>query len=164
MSGADYLSELGALAIASRLGRLLRRLQGDGELVYQSLDLEFRPKWFPVLRLLSARSPLALTEMAQLLSVAHPSLLETLNELVDADLVAAQESGSDNHRATYALSSAGTRKCEELKPVWDAFEAAGSEVVREGDNDFLEALRKLERSLDDHSMYERIMKRLKPRN
>jgi DNA-binding MarR family transcriptional regulator len=161
MTGTDYLTKLGALAIASRLGRLLRRLQGDGELVYQSLGLDFKPSWFPVLRLLSTHAPLSLTEMAQMLSVAHPALLETVNELVHIGLVSSEKSHADGEHGRYALSKAGIRKCEELKPVWSAFEAVGQEVVTEGDNDFMGALGTLEHALDEHSMYERMMKRLR---
>ena len=159
----DYIAELGALALASRLRRLLHRLQCDGEKVYQSLNPGFKPKWFPVLHLLTNRPPLNLTEVAQLLSVAHPSVIETVNELVDAGLVKSRRSEIDRRRRELLLTNKGKQLCNELQPVWDAFRAAGEEVDKEHGNSFLEAIAKLELSIEDRSMYERIMARLEKR-
>ncbi|HUV29826.1 MAG TPA: MarR family transcriptional regulator [Acidobacteriota bacterium] len=159
----DYIAELGALALASRLRRFLHRLQSDGEQVYQSLNLDFKPKWCPILHLLSNCSPLNLAEVAQLLGVAHPSVIETVNELVQAGLVESRQSEIDRRCRELFLSSEGKQLCNELQPVWNAFRAAGEEVVGEDGNSFLEALGKLEHSIDDRSMYERIMARLERR-
>ena len=163
MPKTDYITELGALALASRLRRLLHRLQSDGEQVYRSLNLHFKPKWFPVLHLLLNRSPLTLTEISQLLSVAHPSSIEAVDELISAGLVDSRKSDSDGRCREISLTSEGKQLCNELLPVWDAFRVAGEEAISEGDNDFLEAVSKLERSLLNLSMYERIMAQLEKR-
>jgi DNA-binding MarR family transcriptional regulator len=156
----DYIAELGPLALASRLRRLLQRMQSDGEQVYRSLNLEFKPKWFPVLHLLSHRSPLTLMEMAQLLSITHPSVIETANELILAGLIVSRKSQADARRSEHSLTREGENLCNYLRPVWDAFRAAGEEAVSGGDHDFLKALEAFEQRLDEQSMYERVMSRL----
>lgn len=159
----DYLAELEALALASRLRRLLQRLHADGERVYRSLNVEFKPKWFPALHLLSNRSPLALTEMARLMCVTHPSSIEIVDELVSAGLVKSQRSDTDGRSRELSLTRRGEETCRDLRPVWEAFRIAGAEANAEDKNDFLKALGKLEQSLDRQSMYDRIMTRLESR-
>jgi DNA-binding MarR family transcriptional regulator len=163
MAKTDYIAELGAQALASRLRRLLQLLHRDGEQVYRSLNLDFKPKWFPVLHLLSTRSPLTLTEIARLLSVAHPSSIETVDELISAGLINSRKSDIDGRRRELSLTDRGKQLRRELLPVWDAFRVAGEAAIKEGENDFLGAVDKLERSLLKQSMYERIMAQLEKR-
>lgn len=160
MSETDYIAELGALALASRLRRLLHWMHSDGDQVYRSLRVDFKPKWFPVLHLLSERSHLTLTEVSRMLSVAHPSSIETVDELVSAGLVESVRSKVDARRRELSLTGKGKRLCRELSHVWDAFRIAGEEVAEERGNDFLEALSKLEQSLAERSLYDRIMAEL----
>lgn len=157
MSKTDYLAEIGALALASRIRRLLQRMHADGERVYRDLNFDFKPKWFPVLHLLSGRSPLAMTEIARLMCVSHPSMIATVDELNSAGLVQSRQSSSDGRLRELSLTEKGKQLCRELLPVWEAFRIAGEDVDKEGGNDFLKAIGKLERSLDRVSLYERIM-------
>jgi DNA-binding MarR family transcriptional regulator len=161
MSENDYLVELGALALASRLRRLLQRLHADGERIYRTLDLDFKPKWFPVLHLLSERSSLAVTEIARLMCVAHPSMIQTVDELISAGLVKSRRSDQDGRLRELSLTAKGQRLCEQLAPVWAAFGDAGEEVVKEQGNDFLRAVSILERSLERQSLFDRITTKLK---
>ena len=156
----DFLAELGSLAIASRLRRLHQRLQADGERIYQSLDVDIKTKWFPVLYLLLNQSALSLTEISRLLCVAHPSIIQTIDELMTAGLVDSRKSDHDGRLRELSLTDRGQQLCLDLRPVWDAFRKAGDAVIKEGGNDFLDAVDKLERSIDRLSMYDRIMAQL----
>jgi DNA-binding MarR family transcriptional regulator len=163
MRNSDYISELGVLALASRLRRLLQRLHADGELVYQTLNMNFKTKWFPVLHLLIDRSPLALTEIAGLMGVSHPSMIQTIDDLTTAGLIKTRQSDLDRRLRELSLTDKGRRLCHEVRPIWDAFRTAGEEVNTEGGNDFLKAVSKMERALDQLSLYDRIMTRLEVR-
>ena len=160
----DYIAELDALAIASRLRRLLHRLISDAELIYHDLHIDFKPKWFPIFHLLANRGPLFLGEIAQSLKIAHPSVIETINELVRNGLVISRQSKADRRRRRLSLSRAGKRLYEKLWPVWEAFRVACVEVVKEGGNDFLKSIARLEQALDNQSMSQRIMQRLEKQN
>jgi DNA-binding MarR family transcriptional regulator len=156
----DYIEELGTLALASRLKRLLNRLHMDGEQVYRTLSLDFKTKWFPVLHLLAHHSPLTLTQMADALKQAHPSVIEVVDELIEKGLVSAQRCEEDRRRREISISSEGQLLCARLEPVWQAFKEAGDEVNREYNNDVLEALLKLERAMDRQPLFDRILARL----
>jgi DNA-binding MarR family transcriptional regulator len=161
MPDSDYLAELSALGLASRLRRLLQRLLMNGEQVYRSQNLDFKLKWFPVFHLLSNRSHLTVTKIARLLSISHPSVIETVGELVSVGLVSSQRRNTDRRCQELLLTDKGEQLLSELLPVWDAFRAAGEEVNREGENDFLGAVGELERALHRRSMYDRIMAKLR---
>ena len=136
MSDADYLAELSALGIASRLRRLLQRLLNDGERVYRSQNLDFKPKWFPVFYLLSNRSPLTVTKIAQLLSISHPSAIETVSELVAVGLVNSRRCDMDRRCLELSLTDKGEQLHSELLPVWDGFRAAGEGQIGKGETTF----------------------------
>lgn len=163
MPHTDYLAKLGAVALASRLRRLLQRLHADGERVYRVLNFDFKPKWFPVLHLLSNRMPLTLTEIARLMCVAHPSSIETVDELISGGLVKSRKSNLDGRIRELSLTNKGKQLCSELLPIWDAFRIAGEEANKENGNDFLKAIGILEQALDRLSMYDRVMAQLEVR-
>jgi len=164
MAKNDYLVELKGVALASRLRRLLNQLHVDGERVYRELGLDFKPKWFPALHLLSQMSPLSMTEISRQMCMSHPSSIEIVNELIRAGLVKSRKSNLDGRYRELSLTNKGEQICEELRPVWDAFRVAGEEANVENGNNFLEALGKLESALEGLSMYERIMRQLQPSN
>ena len=156
----DYLGGLGALALASRIRRLLYHLQADGTRVYLDLGLEFKPKWFPVFRLVAERSNATTMELAHALDMAHPSVIAIVEELVERGWVASCQGKEDRRRRELDLTPEGWRAHAELEPVWRAFAEAGHEVTHESGNDFLAALAALEAAIERRSMYERIMERL----
>lgn len=154
----DYIAELDALAIASRLRRLLHRLISDAEQVYKNLNIDFKPKWFPIFHLLANRGPLFLGEIAQSLHIAHPSVIDTVNELARLGLVTSRQSETDRRCRELSLSRKGKRLYDRLWPVWESFRVACEEVIKEGGNDFLKSIGRLECALDNRSMYQRIMR------
>jgi hypothetical protein len=58
----DLLTELGALALGSRLKRLADSLMQDGVRIYETVGSEFEPRWFPVFTYLYRRGPTSITE------------------------------------------------------------------------------------------------------
>ena len=156
----DYINELGALALASRLKRLLNRMHADGEKVYRDLSIDFKTKWFPVLHLLADHSPMTLMQIADALRQAHPSVIEVVDELVSKGLVSQQRSAADRRRRELSISVKGRRLCGRLAPVWEAFREAGDEVNVAHRNNVLAAITKMEQAIDAESLYDRIMKKL----
>jgi DNA-binding MarR family transcriptional regulator len=163
MQDDDYLARLGPLALASRLRRLLHGLHVDGERVYRVLNVDFKPKWFPILHLLSNRMPLTVTEISRLLCISHPSAIAVIDELTSVGLVGSRKSNRDGRVRELFPTDRGKRLCRKLRPVWDAFRIAGENVNKEGGNDFLKAVGTLERALDREPMYDRVMARIKNR-
>jgi DNA-binding MarR family transcriptional regulator len=159
----DFLIELGDLALASRLRRLLFRLHRDGVRVYEDLGVEFKPKWFPVFHLVALRPRIGMSDIAGTLHMTHPSVIEIVNDLVRHGQLETRQSREDRRRWELRLTAKGRRTRKRLEPVWRAFAAAGGEVASEGNNRFLASIEKVERALDRCSLHERILSRLEAR-
>lgn len=132
----------------------------DGEKIYQDLGFAFKVKWFPVLHLLTNRGPMSVTEMAEALAVTHPSMIEVIEDMTVEGLLVSERCRADRRRREITLTRKGKRLVNRLEPVWQAFKEAGDEIVGERGNDFLASLRKMELSVKDRSMYDRIMSRM----
>jgi len=156
----DYLDQLGALALASRIRRLLGRLLADGEKVYRSRNIDFAVSWFPIFHILGRRSPLTITEIAGALGMAHPSVIEVTDEMTRKGFVRSRKSREDKRRRLLTLTVKGEKAVARLEPIWEAFKRAGDEICAESNNDFMGSIAGLEQALDRLSMYERISEHL----
>lgn len=45
----NIINSVGALALSTRLQVLSEQLRKDGALLYKEYDINFEPKWFPVI-------------------------------------------------------------------------------------------------------------------
>jgi DNA-binding MarR family transcriptional regulator len=160
----DYFDELGHMALASRLRRLLGVMHSDGERVYRKLQINFKPKWFPIIHLLNKHKSLSLTNIAKLLNMAHPSVIETIRELTDQGLVSTVTNESDKRKKDIQLTTRGINIITELRPVWEAFKLSGIEVSSEFNNDFMTAIIKFEAAIERKSFYSRILEILKEKS
>ncbi|MCP4581172.1 MAG: winged helix-turn-helix transcriptional regulator [candidate division Zixibacteria bacterium] len=156
----DYLDQLGALALASRLRRLLNGLLSDGEKVYRSQKIDFAISWFPIFHILAKGSPMSLTDIAKALGVAHPSVIEVTDEMTKKGYVGSRKGRDDKRRRYLFLTEKGEKIILKLKPIWEAFREAGDEICGESGNDFLGSIGKLEKAMARFSMYDRISSRL----
>ncbi|UCD95537.1 MAG: MarR family transcriptional regulator [Candidatus Zixiibacteriota bacterium] len=156
----DYIEELGTLALASRLRRFIDKLIKDGTRVYESLDFEFEVRWFPIFHLLSYHSPLTVMQIAEALGLAHPSIIETADEMARRALVTSYRDDADKRRRLLCLTEEGKNLAVKLEPVWKAFWEAADDVFREAGCDLLDSIEKVETVLEQKTFYERIVARL----
>ena len=156
----DYIEELGTLALASRLRRFIDKLTKDGTRVYESQAFEFEVRWFPIFHLLSHHSPLTIMQIAEALGLAHPSVIETTDEMAGRALVTSHRDDADKRRRLLSLTKEGKNLAAQLIPVWKAFREAADEVFREAGCDLLDSIRKVENVLEQKTFYERIVERL----
>jgi DNA-binding MarR family transcriptional regulator/N-acetylglutamate synthase-like GNAT family acetyltransferase len=159
----DLIKQLGLLAVASRLKRLSDRLMKDGSRIYREQRLDFQPRWFTVFYLLSQKSPLAVTEIARELRVSHPAVNQVANAMEKAGLMVSQKDKADERKRLLSLSPSGKALVTKLKPVWNDFKLSAGELLEESGVDLLEALDRIENSLDDTEMYDRIQTQIKKR-
>jgi len=160
----DFIEELGALAVASRLKRLTDRLLRGGSEVYKSLRLEFEPSWFTLFYLLSTKdAPVSILEAADSLKVSHPAVIQTAQILIRRGLVRSFQDRADRRKRLLTITPKGKRLAESLCPVWDGFVAATTELFQGAGVDMLDALRKLENHLDEEDIGPRILRKVKAR-
>ncbi|NIH79166.1 MarR family winged helix-turn-helix transcriptional regulator [Amycolatopsis viridis] len=113
--------------LGTRLRNLLDLLDGDVAAVYADLGLPwFRPRFTPVVRLLTASGPQPIRDLANALGVTHSAASQTVAQMVKADLVTLSPGADARHRIVRL-----TRKAEELLPVLDAEWAATTAAAQE---------------------------------
>lgn len=159
----DLLEQLGSLAFASRLRRLADRLHRDVSQIYREQDVDFEARWFPVLYALQQGQSRSITDLASALGLTHPAINQIVGAMAKRGLVNSRKDRKDERRRLITLSAAGKKLVGRLQPLWEEISAATSEMIKQGGRDFLQDVERLEKSLDQVSMYERVARRLKAR-
>ena len=77
----NVIDQAGILAISTRLQRLSDQIRKDAVLIYQAHQIDFQPKWFPVIYALHVRKMMSVVEMATEIGYSHPSTISLLKEL-----------------------------------------------------------------------------------
>lgn len=153
----DLIQQLGSLAFASRLRRLSERLLRDVSSVYQTENMDFEARWFPVFYLLWRQSPLAVTVIAQRLHLTHPAVNQVAGAMEKAGLLSSTRDAEDDRRRLLSLSAGGKILAKKLQPIWQDIQEATSEVLTLSGADFLAAIARIEEALDKTSMHERVL-------
>ncbi|WP_342646744.1 MarR family transcriptional regulator [Mucilaginibacter sp. CSA2-8R] len=156
----DLISELGALAVATRLKRLSERLAGDVNKVYKELDLNFESKWFLVLELLSRRKTLSIVDIADELKLTHPAIVQFADQMLKAKLIIAQKDIKDGRKRMVSLSPQGVKLLKQLAPVLAVIKEENELWLKEADHQLLDIMTQLEAKLDEMSMYDRVKRSL----
>ena len=157
----DYIKDLDSLALVSRLRRLLDELLKQGKRVYADLGVDLEIRWFAVFHFVANNPESTITSIAQSLRFQHPTVIQAVNEMIERGLLQSKSDSKDKRRRKTFLTPKGRKLFKEMQPVWKAFEDAGREILKEEDNDLLGAIDKFESALEKHSMYDRILFRLK---
>lgn len=155
----DYSRSFRGSALAARLRRASEQLDRDGTRVYAARNVRFEQRWYGIMRQLIANGPMAVGAIAAVLRITHVSVSEASRSLEKAGLVVSTAAPEDGRKRNLSLTDRGRALAEELTPVWDAFNAAASEVNDEA-GDIVALLDRLDDALARRSMFERIMERL----
>ncbi|MBS7564364.1 MarR family transcriptional regulator [Mucilaginibacter sp. Bleaf8] len=158
----DLITELGALALATRLKRLSERLAQDVNKIYKELDLNFESKWFLVLELLRKNKMLSIVDIAESLKLTHPAIVQFVDQLLKAKLITVHKDINDARKRLVALSPKGKKLLEELAPTLAIIKTENESWLEEADHNLLDTLAQLEQALDKQSMYYRIKKQMVP--
>lgn len=160
----DLLTDLGALALGSRLKRLAESLMQDGLRVYQRVEAGFEPRWFPVFIYLYHKGPTSITELARGLGVSHPGVNKIAGELIEARLVTPYRDRTDKRKRVLALTSLGKEKQKELEPIWRSIRQALQGLVDEGGGDFIRSLTTIEESIKTKGFYSRFVEQMESKD
>ena len=83
----DLISQLGELALASRLKRLSDRLMREVSRVYKEQALDFEARLFPVLFYLRSEGPSNITTIAKGLNLTHPAVTQVAHAMSRRKLI-----------------------------------------------------------------------------
>jgi N-acetylglutamate synthase-like GNAT family acetyltransferase/DNA-binding MarR family transcriptional regulator len=156
----NYIIKLGKIAIASRLKQLTEVLMRDMIKIYQEYHVEFEPRWFTFVHLLKTEGKLSLTDIAKRLNQSHVAANQVANSLEKYKLIETTRDQSDQRKRILQLSKKGRQLLTELEPVWIAVEKAVDELLKESGSSLFDEIEKIEKALNNRSMYHRIRKKV----
>ena len=159
----DLVSELGYLALASRLKRLSDRLMQEVSGVYAAHGVGFRARWFPVAAALGRESPQSISSLAAALGLTHTGVAQIAAEMQRGGLVRSSGDASDGRRRLLHLTASGAATLAGLEPLWREIRDANAELAAEAGHDLLAAIEAVEARLAVRSMGDRLRERLAAR-
>ncbi|MDC8103809.1 MarR family transcriptional regulator [Chryseobacterium sp. B21-037] len=152
----NVINESGILAISTRLQRLSEQLRKDGALVYKAFDIDFEPKWFPVIFTLYHKQPLSVVELANEIGYTHPSTISLLKELEKEKMIISKKDKQDERKRLIGLAPKGLELIEKMKPVWELISTVLGEIA-DNNNHLLKAIDEAEEKLANQSFLQRTL-------
>jgi DNA-binding MarR family transcriptional regulator len=152
----DLITELGELAIATRLKRLSERLSTDANKIYKELDLNFEAKWYLVLELLNRRKVLSIVDIADELKLTHPAIVQFADQMLKAKLITAHKDSKDGRKRLVSLSASGKKLLKQLSPILAILKSENEQWLNQADANLLTILGQLEKALDERTLYQRM--------
>lgn len=158
MPKEDFIKELGYLGITTRFKRLSDILMHDGKKMYSALKIDIEPNWFVVFKLLKARGSLTVTEIADYIGMAHPSVITIVNKMIVAGYLNSTKDEEDSRKRVLDLSDKALTKLPEYEKIWEKGEKVMAELLAE--NNTLEVIASLEEKLFTKGFKERMLEEL----
>ncbi|MCV9928668.1 MarR family transcriptional regulator [Flavobacterium sp. LS1R49] len=152
----NIIDESGILALSTRLQRLSEQLRKEGALVYKSYNIDFEPKWFPVIYTLYHKEVLSVVEIANEIGYTHPSTISLLKELEKQKLVRSKKDKEDERKRLIMLTAKGHELILKMKPVWDIIAEVLNEIT-DNKNNLLKAINEAENKIANQSFLQRAL-------
>lgn len=150
----NVINESGILALSTRLQRLSEQLRKDGALIYKEFEIDFEPKWFPVIFTLYHKKILSVVEIANEIGYSHPSTISLLKELEKQKMIISKKDKSDERKRLIELSPKGIDLTEKMQPVWELISTILGEIT-DNNNHLLRAIEEAEEKLATQSFFQR---------
>ncbi|PBJ16027.1 MarR family winged helix-turn-helix transcriptional regulator [Flavobacterium sp. ACN6] len=151
----NIIDEIGILALSTRLQRLSEQLRKDGALVYKSYDIDFEPKWFPVIYTLHIKEMLSVVEIAGEIGYSHPSTISLLKELEKEKIISSKKDKLDERKRLIVLTPKGKELVVKMQPVWSVMKNTLNEIS-DNQNNLLKAIEEAEQKLANQGFFQRI--------
>ncbi len=161
----NYYQDLGVLVLGSRLRRMSERMLAEIAAVYKNTGIDFEAGWFHILFLLNQRGEMSITEIADTLQMAHPSVIQVTKAMEKKELISAHPGKEDKRKRMLLLSTKGRALLIDVMPVWESIREKTDALLQEGPHSafLLEALNELEENLNKRSLAQRMPNATEPK-
>lgn len=156
----DLVKELGAFAFASRLRRLSDRLKSEVSCVYHSCGIDFDDNWFMIGYVLARNGSMSISEIARRTGLSRPVISTQIEGMAEHGLVSIRTDPRDLRSRRLSLTPEGEETVAALEPVWQAVGDCTRELLASLGADCLDAIARLEDSLETRSLFSRVCERL----
>ena len=137
----DLISNLGSLAIASRLKRLSDIIMQAATDVYAHHQIDFEPRCFPLFYYLMQNEQASIMEISEQLKLSHPAIILIARVLEKKGLIISAKSKDDGRKRLLKLSKKGKELMPKLQEVWLQLKTLNSELIDSQPHNFLVALK-----------------------
>jgi DNA-binding MarR family transcriptional regulator/N-acetylglutamate synthase-like GNAT family acetyltransferase len=157
----DYIKKLNGLALASRMKRLVEKLNSDMKGIYHDRNLDFEPLLMPIMKLLNSQGPLSVNEITEFLGTSQPAVTQFCSILLKRKLIRIETTKSDKRKKKVEVSKQGVELLEKLSPIWNEVDTSINSMMSSSDHNLLKAIEDFESQHTTKSLKERVIERLK---
>lgn len=136
----------------------------DARNLYQELGIDIEPNWYLLFMLLEKHGQMSVTEMANAIGWAHPSVVKQVKHLLQLGLLEGEGDPADQRVRLLRLSALGRARSKEAMPVWEASRRALEELIQECGIDLMSGLDALDAALARRTYGERTLSKLSRRS
>ena len=133
MENNDFVKELGYLGFTMRLKRISDAMMHEGRRLYSELDVDIEPNWYVIFKLLKSRGAQSVTEIAESIKMAHPSVIHITNKMMDAGYLISEKDPTDSRKRVLDLSTRSIKMLPGYEKIWNAGEKGVEEALKEID-------------------------------
>lgn len=133
MKKNDFVKELGYLGFTMRLKRISDAMMQEGRRLYKDLDIDIEPNWYVIFKLLKSKGPMAVTEIAESIMLAHPSVITITNKMINAGYIMSEKDQKDARKRVLKLSEKAIINLPKFQKIWDAGERGVELALQEID-------------------------------
>jgi len=159
----ELFKRTGKMALGSRLRLFTARVTDDAAKIYESYQIDFAPKWFPVFFVLKEGDEKTITEIAGEIGHSQPSVSKIIKEMIEGGLVKENQKSADKRRNVVVLTKKGKSISERLTTQCSDVDAAIESIISQARNNLWEALVEWEYLLDQKSLLKRVEEQRKLR-
>ena len=156
----DYLRELGALALASRMKRLVGVLGNDVRGIYRAEGIEFGALLMPITHLLNAEGQLQINQIVDYLGISQPAVTQLCQRLKKKGLIHIEGVRGDQRKRNVSLTRKGDDLVQTLLPIWHEIDVAVSAMMSGAETNLVGALEHFERQHEEHALQQRVLDQL----
>ena len=150
----NVIDEIGVLAVSTRMQRLADQIRKDGLLIYKASNIDFEPKWFPVIYSLYRKSVMSVVELAAEIGYSHPSTISLLKELEKKKLIRSKKDKADERKRLLLLTEKGEELISQMQPVWKVMTEALAALTNT-QNNIMKAIEEVEQKMAEQSFFQR---------
>ena len=144
-----------SLVLGNLLQRLTENLRKEAQLFYRSQNIDFEPKWFPVIYVLSQKKAISVVELSQEIGYSHPTTISLLKELEKKELIGSAKDAKDERKRLITLTEKANELIQQLQPLWAVMTQALVELT-DTENNLYKAINEVNQNLKTKNLFDRM--------
>lgn len=144
-----------SLVLGNLLQRLNENLRKEAQQFYKSQNIDFEPKWFPVIYVLAQKQAISIVELSQEIGYSHPTTISLLKELEKKELIGSTKDAKDERKRLITLTDKANEMIIQLQPLWLIMTEALVELT-DTENNLFKAINEVNQNLKSKNLFDRM--------